>query len=215
MADQQNNKPEEQRRLENQQQQLRRERPGAAPGWRGLWIWPVVIVLILILWFGFWGWGAHGGWFWSRQHEGANNVAPAPENRMPATPNGEPRAVTKDKGQNGAAALKSDHKEQYVGQTFQIVRTPVLKKVSDNVFWVGEKNDPAPLLVVVSNTAKTSPNLEPGEMVDVVGQVVKAPAAQQSKRDWHLSTDGAQRLEHEGAYVQASQAILAQPTPAT
>lgn len=199
---------DEQLRLEQERSRMQARRPGIGSGWRTLWIWPVVIVLILLVWFGFWGWGAYGGWFWSRRHEGANNVVTTANNRVP-NPNNQPEAVNKQNLQNGSAVLNAANKQQYIGQSFEIVRTTVLKKVSDSVFWLGNKNDPAPLLVVLSNPPQnaSNPPISVGEPVDVVGQVQKAPTLHDAEQTWHLSSNGAQRVEHEGAYIEASQAM--------
>ena len=211
----QNNRPEDRRdnrdeqlRLEQERRRMQAQRPGIGSGWRTLWIWPVVIVLILLVWFGFWGWGAYGGWFWSRRHEGGNNVVTTANNRVP-NPNNQPEAVNKQNLQNGSAVLNAANKQQYVGQSFEIVRTPVLKKVSNSVFWLGNKNDPAPLLVVLSNPPEngSNPPISVGEPVDVVGQVQKVPPLHDAEQTWHLSQNGAQQVEREGAYVEASQAM--------
>lgn len=206
-AEQNNRKANEQLRLEEERRRMQAQRPGIGTGWRTLWVWPVVIVLIALLWFGFWGWGSYGGWFWSRRHEGGNNIVTPANNRVP-NPNHQPENVNSPNLQNGSAVLNAENKQQYVGQSFEIVHTPVLRKVSDSVFWLGNQDDPAPLLVVLSNAAEkgsTAP-IEEGTRVNIVGQVQKVPPLQDAAKRWHLSSSGAQQAEHEGAYIQASQA---------
>lgn len=204
MSAQENRNPNEQRNLEEERRAMQQQRPGIRPAWRSFWLWPVAVVLIGLLWWGFWG----GGWFWNRPHEGANNVKPTAEDQLPASNNGQPVTVTKQNGNNGAQVLTAENKEPYVGQSLEIVRTPVLKKVSKSVFWLGSQNDASPVLVVMADAAQNAKNanLHEGETVNVIGQVQKAPAAQDAGQMWHLSASGAKRLEHEGAYVKASEA---------
>lgn len=204
MAAQESRNPNEQHKVEAERRAMRQQRPGARPAWRSLWLWPVAVVLIGLLWWGFWG----GGWSWNRRHEGANNVKPTASNQLPAANNGQPVAVTKQNGNTGSEVLTAENKQPYIGQSLEIVRTPVLKKVSKSVFWLGGHNDPSPVLVVVAYDAQNAKNanLHEGETVNVVGQVQKAPPRQDAAQQWHLNQAGAQRLEHEGAYISASEA---------
>lgn len=204
MSAKDNRDPNQQRNLEEERREMRQQRPGTRPAWRSLWLWPVAVVLIGLLWWGFWG----GGWSWNRRHEGANNVKPAPSNQLPAPKNGQPVTATKQNGNNGSQMLTADNKQPYIGQSLEIVRTPVLKKVSNSVFWLGAHNDAAPVLVVVAYSAQNAKNanLREGDSVNVVGQVQKAPPRQDAAQQWHLNQTGVQRLEHEGAYISASEA---------
>ena len=171
------------------------------PVWRSLWRWPVLVVLIGLLWWGFWG----GGSFWNRAHEGDNNVRPTANNQLP-NPDDDQTATKRNDNQS-AALLNSTDKQQYIGQSLEIVRTPVLQRVSDSMFWLGAKDDPAPVLVVMAGRAQNAKNanLHEGETTNVVGQVHKAPTVQQATQGWHLSHSSAQRLQQEGAYIEASE----------
>ena len=205
MPAQPNRNPDEQRQPEEPRQRAEPQTPSTRPVWRSLWLWPVLVVLVGLLWWGFWG----GGWFWNRRHEGGNNIRTTANNQLPAQNGNQAEAVTNPNSNTGAAVLSAANKQEYIGQAFEIVRTPVLRKVSEAVFWLGTNNDPAPLLVVLANRAQngSNANLRQGETVNVVGQVEKAPTLQQATQRWHLTRAGAERLQREGAYIQASQAI--------
>lgn len=202
-AEQNRNTDQQQRQLEDLQQQLRRQRPTVRPVWRSLRLWPVLIVLVGLLWWGFWG----GGWFWNRAHEGGNNVRPTANNQLRNPYKNQPATVTKQNDNQSAAMLNSPNKQQYIGQSLEIVRTPVLQRVSDSMFWLGAKDDPSPVLVVMAGRAQNAKNVnvQEGETMNVVGQVQKAPTVQQATQGWHLSHSAAERLQYEGAYIEASE----------
>lgn len=88
----------------------------------------------------------------------------------------------------------------------------MVKKVNDNVFWVGSNNS-APMLVVggVPGNATLASNLQTGKKVNVSGTVEKAPPAAEAEKNWGLDSTEAARLEQEGAYLNATQASLSQP----
>lgn len=203
MSAQKRDPQQQQRQLENLEQQLRDQRPSVRPVWRSLWIWPVLVVLVGLLWWGFWG----GGWFWNRVHEGGNNVRPTANNQLSLQNGDQPVTTTKQNDNRTAALLNSTDKQQFIGQSLEIVRTPVLQRVSDSMFWLGSKDDPAPVLVVMAGRAQNAKNanLHEGETMNVVGQVQKAPTVQQATKGWHLSHSSAQRLQQEGAYIEASE----------
>ena len=202
-AEQNKNPDQQQRQLEDLERQIRQQRPTVRPVWRSLWLWPVLIVLVGILWWGFWG----GGWFWNRAHEGGNNVRPTANNQLPQRNGDQPVTTTKQNDNPSSAVLNSEDKQQYIGQSLEIVRTPVLKRVSGSMFWLGSQNDPAPVLVVMSGRAQNpkNANVREGETMNVVGQVQKAPTVQEATQHWHLPRSAAERLQREGAYVEASE----------
>lgn len=212
MCPQQNNTPDEQRRLEELRRHMRENRPGAAPAWRALWIWPVVIVLILLLWVGVWGWGSSGGW-WGRYPRNGAVQSNTPQGNLPAkaenspTQYGETSTGANRNGESGSAMLNAKNKQQFVGQPFEMVSTPVLKKINDTVFWIGT-NNAQPMLVVLATAAENTANaaIHPGEDVNIVGVVEKPPDLAQMMRQWDLDRGAAERVEHEGAYVRASEA---------
>lgn len=89
---------------------------------------------------------------------------------------------------------------------------PVVKKVTNDVFWVGS-NASAALLVVakVPGNQVSAAKVKPGESVNVSGTVEKAPPAAEAEKDWGLDRTEAARLEQEGAYLNATQANPVQP----
>lgn len=50
-----------------------------------------------------------------------------------------------------------------------------------------------------------------GELVNVVGTVEKAPAANVAEKDFGISRDAARQLEHDGAYIRATEVTTAPP----
>lgn len=95
-----------------------------------------------------------------------------------------------------------------MGQPVEIVSTPVLKKISHSVFWIGT-NSAEPVLVVLATAAETAANGAPqtGQDVNIVGTVEKPPEVAQIMKQWDLDRGTAERLEHEGAYVKALEAF--------
>ncbi len=210
----QQNNPEEQREMEELRRRQINQRPGIGSGWRSWWIVPVVIFFIGLLWFAGWGWGSYGGWWWGNRSEGVPSVtqrnyenqgnAANNQGGIPATNANPNNAENSSNNTVGPAILSAANKRQYVGQPFEISSTPVLKKINDRVFWVGTDAATA-LLVVGANNANVAANIKDGEQVNVVGTVDQAPGAQDAARNWHLGPAAAQRLEKEGAYVNATQ----------
>lgn len=195
----------------------RRERDigpgGAGAGWVWIWVW-IVIIIILVVWFGGWGWGGYGGWWWGNRsvrvvqplngnnnNEGAINNGAANNGAGNALPTG-----------SGVAVLNATDKHPFIGKPFQVNRIPVQNQVNDHVLWVGENNS-APMLVVLTgagnNTANA--NISQGNLVDITGTVEKAPPKDQAKKQWQLGDDDANRLEQEGAYIQATQVTQTAP----
>jgi hypothetical protein len=199
-----------------------RYRGGGA--WAWWWIWFLVLFCAFI-WFAGWGWGSYGGWWWGTRgngpayagrtyNSGANGQANKSMNNQGAVPageqsNGQPAEnAGQQNGSAHAAILQASNKREFEGQSLELSDTPVLQKVSKDVFWIGQ-NKAAPLLVVISAQAPAPANVNQGESVNVTGTVEKAPPATEAK-NWGLDNAGIQRLEKEGAYVNASQATKTQ-----
>jgi hypothetical protein len=115
-------------------------------------------------------------------------------------------------GANAVAALAATNKREFEGKPLQASAVPVVKTVTNDVFWVGS-NNAAPLLVVAKMSGNASPaaKLKAGETVNVRGTVEKAPPANEAAKNWGLDNAGTQRLEHEGAYLNADAATANQP----
>lgn len=150
--------------------------------WRGFWI---VIFAAAIGW-GVWGAvGGNGWWFLGR---------PNPSNVKGAPINGP-----------GLAALQASDKQPFIGQKFQANFVPVQKKISDTVFWIGAKNATPTLLVIKNNgIAQKNGVIHVGNVIDIIGNVRKAPPRAQAQKQWALSDYGAARLERQGGYIQAT-----------
>jgi hypothetical protein len=181
------------------------------------WVWiAVIIIAILVVWFGGFGWGTYGGWWWgSNRHpaplaqpESGNNGQP-PNAEQPA-PGTAPAVVTGSGAQ--ILASTSTNRQALVGQPFDIRNVPVQSKPSNGAFWIAA-NKSAPMLVAI-NGGPTNPmnaDIAPGVRVNITGTVARAPSAAQAKRLWALSDHDANRLEQQGAYVQATQVQAGQP----
>ena len=219
----------DQQRFENLEP-LRSDGYRATDGrWGWLWVWFIILICAFI-WFAGWGWGSYGGWWWgtrrpvAQQSAGGVNVGGydggvgtpvAPVNRGNAGPANGPSntaGTPGEAGANGAAAVVATNKREFEGRPLQASGVRVVKKVTSHVFWVGS-NTSAPLLVVATVPGNAAPaaNLKPGETVNVSGTVEKAPPAAQAEKNWGLDHTGAARLEQEGAYLNATEANLAQP----
>lgn len=182
---------------------------GAGAGWLWIWIW-VIIIIILVVWFGGWGWGGYGGWWWGNR--GVTAVQPlngngnnqGAINNGAAGPNG--AAANALPSGPGVAVFNATDKQPFIGKPFQVNNVPVQNKVNDHALWVGENNS-TPMLVVLSgaNNSTANANISQGNNVDITGTVQKAPPKNQAKHNWQLSDDDANRLEQQGAYIQATQ----------
>lgn len=161
-----------------------------SPGWR-MGFWWIWILIIAGIWYVGYGWGNHGGWF----RAGRRAAAVEPRNDTQMTGDGVP-------------ILNATNKAQYVGQVFQIQNAPVEAKVSNEAFWIGNVNNSTPMLMVLVGPARNAENaaMRPGDWVDANGRVMTAPDATQAKQQWGLTDQDVQRLEKEGAYIQANQA---------
>lgn len=162
-------------------------------GWFWLWIW-VWIIIILIVWFGGWGWGSYGGWWWGNRGR-AGIVQPV--NQITGS---------------GVAVLSATNKQPFIGKQFQIRNVPVQQKSTDQAIWISMSNG-TPMLVVLTGNQNTTANanISGGSRVDVTGTVQKPPPAQQAKSQWSLSDEQTNRLEQQGAYIQARQVQAARP----
>jgi hypothetical protein len=213
MCPESNQDPPQRRNIDEIRDRIRRRQSGGGAAWRSLWLWPVVIVLIALCWVGFWGWGSYGGW-WSRSRNQGSVQSNTQQGNLPANQgpgaagspvqNGE--TAESNGATSGAAILDATNKRAYVGEPFELV-VPVLRKVSDSVFWVGT-SEAAPMLVVLANAAERPNNssIHPGERMDIVGTVEQPPATEQAMKNWHLDRSAVGKLEDQGAYVKAAQA---------
>lgn len=167
----------ENRRAGYEAVEYRRRRGWIAWGW----IW-LLILICCFLWFAGWGWGGYGGWWGARQRYLGE------------------QAITG----SGAAVLYSSTKADYVGQAFNLENAPVQHEINNRVFWVGSAHA-APMLVVVKTTRNSGkPAIRSGERISISGIVEKAPPAAEAQHNWGLSNQGAQRLEQQQAYLQAT-----------
>jgi len=164
-------------------------------GWLWIWIWLAIIAFIVaIVWFGGWGWARYGGWWWG--HNETRALPPADN-----TLNG-----------SGVAVLDATNKQIFVGRPFSVRNVPVQSIVNDNALWVGANNAESMLVILNGNdNTAANANLAQGNRVNVIGTVQKAPDAAQAKQQWDLSDDDVQRLEQQGAYVQATDVQSPQP----
>lgn len=99
--------------------------------------------------------------------------------------------------------LNSDNKGSFVGQHFEAYALPVQNKIGNDALRVGTSSG-ASMLVVMPNGLTTG-NIRDGSHLDIGGTVDKPPAADKAEHQWSLNTAEAQRLEEDGAYVQATQ----------
>lgn len=214
-------------RNDRDQQKFENLQPRPSDGYRATggaggfwWVWFIILVCAFV-WFAGWGWGSHGGWWWgTRRVTGPN--APAVNGRTyngptatpvaPATGAANTSSASGGAGANSAAALLASNKRQFEGKPLQASGVPVVKKVTNDVFWVGS-NASAALLVVakVPGNQVSAAKVKPGESVNVSGTVEKAPPAAEAEKDWGLDRTEAARLEQEGAYLNATQANPVQP----
>lgn len=201
--------PEENHRIyENLERARRERRAGAAAGFAWWWVFWVVIIAIAIWWAG-WGWGGSGGWWWG----GRARTAPTYGTTTTAPANGNYAAGASPAMATGTglAVLSATDKQSYVGKQFQVSDVPVQKKVNDHVLWIGAKNA-TPMLLILSGNGNSAANahIDQGSLVTVTGTVQKAPPRSQAKSQWSLSGGGADRLEQQGAYIEATQVHAAQ-----
>lgn len=152
-------------------------------GWRfGFWwIWALVIVAI---WFVGYGWGGYGGWLRAR-----------------------PAAQTNDAAMTGPGIemLNATNKARFANQAFQLRNVPVERRASSRALWIGSKFNSEPtLLILPTGNNPESASIGQGSWIDTNGRIYAAPQAAQAKQQWKLSDADVQRLEKQGAYMQAT-----------
>lgn len=183
---------------------------GARVGYGWIWIW-IAIIIILVIWFGGFGWGGYGGWWWGR-HPQTSVAQPNPANGQNAglATNGQP--TNGALGGGGVQILTSANKQAFVGKRFSISDVPVQQTNGNQAFWIGANNISPMLVVFEGNNNTSNAGIQQGARVNVTGMVARAPSAANAKRMWKLSEEDANRLEQQGAYVQASRVEAAQAT---
>lgn len=172
------------------------------------WIWVVVVILFaLAIWFGVFGWGAYGGWWGGHRVRTAPIAAPESTNNGQPAVNPQPASATSAAvlSGSGVQVLASTDKGSLVGQPFDINNVPVQQKSANGAFWIGASSG-EPMLVVLNGGAG-NPNwagLSRGIRVNITGVVERPPSPEQATRLWSLSNIDANRLEQQGAYIQAA-----------
>lgn len=162
-----------------------------APRWRfGYWWWAWIIIFVAIWWVSF-GWGNSGGYIWG--NHGAAAARPA-NDAVLAGP--------------GVPILNATNKKIYIGQAFSVQNAPVQHVASHKALWIGNLNNSVPMLIVAPSGANAG-DFAHGEWVNVAGRIQKAPPANVAAKEWGLKPAGVQRLETEGAYVQATELLRA------
>jgi hypothetical protein len=176
---------------------------GARVGFGWIWIW-IVIIIILVIWFGGFGWGGYGGWWWgSRTH-----TAVLPHNETGGIGNAQPAPAGNNAalGGGGVQILTATNKQLFVNQGFDIRNVPVQQTNNNQAFWIGANNSDTMLVVLTGNQNNAAnANIQQGQRVNVTGTIERAPSAAEAKRLWSLSDNDVNRLEQQGAYVQATQ----------
>jgi len=158
----------------------RPKRPVRRRSWIDWW-WAWLLVVLLGFWFAGWGWWSYGGWWWG------------PRSRT---------VVVAQVTGPGLVVLVSPNRDAFVGRTFQVAGATVQDKVNDHAYWI-EARDSAPMLVIASSVQPDAA-IHRGSLVTVVGTVHRPPPVANAKQDWGLTDEGANRVERQGAYVQAS-----------
>lgn len=169
--------------------------------WTRLWIWLVIAAAIVCCIWIAWGFGGSGGWWWGNRNHApvANLVTSGPAGTNPL-PTG-----------SGVAVLNAGNKQAYIGKAFDARNVTVQSMVNNNAMWVGSQNSSMLLIMAgaISDSAANA-HIAQGEAINVTGTVEKAPPAAQAKSRWNLSDSDVNRLEQQGAYIQANQ--VASPT---
>jgi hypothetical protein len=174
-------------------------------GWG--WVSLCIAIVILVCIWAVWGFKGTGGW-WMRDLR-ARAAASGPG----LARNGHVISIPGLSGP-GVAALDATDKKSFVGQPFAVNGATVRENAGSHALWIGPKNSP-PMLVVLaepSGSAETA-NFAEGDLVSVNGTIEKAPPAKQAQSKWSLSDDDTQRLEQEGAYIQATKLQPAEQLP--
>lgn len=172
------------------------------------WIWILVaIFFIAAIWFGVLGWGAYGGW-WGGHKVNPRLAPPQSESTAQPATNEQPASATSAAvlGGSGAQVLASADKAALVGQSFDISNVQVQGKSGNGAFWIGAKNTPPMLVVLIRGQRNPAyASIQRGIRVNITGVVERAPSTAGARRMWFLSNAEATRLQQEGAYVQAAE----------
>ncbi len=163
---------------------------GMRYGWTWIWVWLLILAFIVaIVWFGGWGWAGYGGWWWGDRNAQVTQSA----------------AVNMMNG-SGVAVLNATNKQPFIGHPFNVSDVPVQTVANDHAVWVGA-NGATPMLVVLTgnNNTTANANISEGSRININGTLEKAPPAAQAKQQWSLSDDDANRLEQQGAYINATE----------
>lgn len=188
-------------------------------GWRfGFWwIW---ILIIAGIWYVGFGWGTSGGWIWGHRHavQTTNDTAlRGPGVAIVDASNKLPYIGQAFEIQNVPVQRVAGPQAYWIGSTFNSV--PMLVVNASNAAAATAKTAPtAPAKTAkgssgaaqtanqTSGKTGTAANgaVQPRQWLDVTGRVVKAPPAAQAEQQWGLSAGDANRLESEGAYIDAT-----------
>ncbi len=167
--------------IENTQMERRR---AAGAGFAWWWLFWIIIIGLAIWWAG-WGIRGTGGWWWGNWAPTANGLIM--------------------KG-SGLAAMNAKNKIPYVNEKFHLINVPILGKVSNRLYWIGRNTRSMMLVVLSGNQRSDDPKpIMRGDLVDIVGTVMKTPSAAEIANRWPLTHPGLALLKKEGAYVEASQ----------
>lgn len=151
----------------------------------------------LIVWWAGWGWGGSGGWWWgNRARNGMAAAGPGLTTE---------RASAQTSG-TGVEVLEATNKRDFVDRPFQVNDVPVQSTASGKMLWIGS-NSSSPTLTILKGPGNSFGNadIHAGDLVNVTGTVEKAPPAAEAKSQWRLSQNDLNRLEQEGAYIQATE----------
>lgn len=214
--------PDETRRSYDDLERARLERRAAerrtvsAAGFAWWWVFWIVIIALAIWWAG-WGWGGSGGWWWGGRARTAptyGNTTPAPGTANTAPGNDTSTDAANQAAINGSGLtiLNATNKQEFIGKQFEVSAVPVQKKVSDQVLWIGAKHSTPMLLVLAGNgNSAANAHIDKGSLINVTGIVQKSPPRAQAKNQWQLSSGGVDRLDSQGAYIEATQVHTVKP----
>lgn len=102
--------------------------------------------------------------------------------------------------------LDQDNLSNLAGREVNLESVPVEETVNDNLFWVG--NNPERRILVSLNEGLPnmgeSLNLQPGEVVDIRGQLKEIPSEEEIQQRWNLEASEIEFLQNQGAFIQAT-----------
>ena len=107
--------------------------------------------------------------------------------------------------------LNATDKTAFINPPFQASNVQVQSTVNNQAMWIGA-NDTNRMLTILSGHRNGAANakMSQGSVVNVTGMVQKVPSTVRARNQWHSSSSDANRLEQQGAYIQASQMPKAQ-----